>query len=82
MTADECQRRAEEAKALAAQTRDLWEREAFLRVTIQWYVVAAHKATKESKQSQAASVAQYRSIWPGLKNALVSWVIPGKGATL
>jgi len=36
MTDDECQRRAEEAKSLAAQTQDLWEREAFLRIVTQW----------------------------------------------
>ena len=51
MTADECRRRAEEAKALAAQTQDLGEREALLRVATQWQLIAAHKAAKEAKQA-------------------------------
>jgi hypothetical protein len=51
MTADECQRRVEEAKALAAQTQDFWEREVFLRIATQWQLIAAHKATKEAKQT-------------------------------
>jgi len=55
MDADECQRRAEEAKALAAQTQDLWEREAFLRVATQWQLIAAHKATKESNSHRKAA---------------------------
>jgi hypothetical protein len=46
MEADERQRRAEEAKALAVQTQDLWEREALLRVATQWQLIAAHKAAK------------------------------------
>ena len=50
MTADECQRRAEEAKALAAQTRDLWEREAFLRVATQWHLIAAHKEDQQAQR--------------------------------
>jgi hypothetical protein len=32
MTADECQQRADEAKALAVETQDLWEREILLRI--------------------------------------------------
>jgi hypothetical protein len=52
MKGDECQRRAEEAKALAAQTQDLWEREALLRVATQWQLIAAHKAAKEAKQAK------------------------------
>jgi hypothetical protein len=49
MTADECQRRADEAKALATQTQDLWERETYLRIATQWQLLASHKAVKESK---------------------------------
>lgn len=49
MNADECQRRAEEAEALAAQTQDLWERETFLRIATQWQLLAGHKAVKEGK---------------------------------
>lgn len=50
MTADEAQHRVEGAKALAAETQDPWEREAFLRVATQWQLIAAHKAAKEAKQ--------------------------------
>ena len=49
MTAEECQRRAEEAKALAAQTQDLWERETLLRIATQWQLLASHRAVKEGK---------------------------------
>jgi hypothetical protein len=49
MKSDECQRRSEEAKALAAQTQDLWERETYLRIATQWQLLASHKAVKESK---------------------------------
>lgn len=49
MTAEECQRRAEEAKALAAQTQDLWERETLLRIATQWQPLASHRAVKEGK---------------------------------
>jgi hypothetical protein len=49
MTADECQRRADEAKVLAARTQDLWEREAYLRIATQWQLLAGHKAVKEGK---------------------------------
>jgi hypothetical protein len=49
MTSDDCQRRAEEAKALAAQTQDLWERETLLRIATQWQLLASHRAVKEGK---------------------------------
>jgi hypothetical protein len=49
MTADECQRRSDEAKTLAAQTQDLWERETLLRIATQWQLIASHKAAKENK---------------------------------
>ena len=49
MTAEECQRRAEKAKALAAQTQDLWERETLLRIATQWQLLASHRAVKEGK---------------------------------
>jgi hypothetical protein len=49
MTAEECFRRAEEAKALAAQTQDLWEREVLLRIATQRQLIASHKAAKEGK---------------------------------
>jgi hypothetical protein len=32
LTAEECQRRADEAKTLAARTLELWEREILLRI--------------------------------------------------
>ena len=49
VTFDECQRRAEEAKALAAQTQDLWERETYLRIATQWQLLGSHRAVKEGK---------------------------------
>jgi hypothetical protein len=49
MTHDECQHRADEAKALAVQTQDLWERETYLRIATQWQLLAAHKAIKVAK---------------------------------
>jgi hypothetical protein len=47
-TSEECRRRAEEALALAAQTRDDWERELFQRITTQWQCLAVHKRCKET----------------------------------
>ena len=49
MTAEECQRRADEAKALAVETQDLWERETYLRIATQWQPLAGQKAVKEDK---------------------------------
>jgi len=46
LTAEEYQRRADEAKTLAAQTQDLWERETLLRVATEWQLLAAHQASK------------------------------------
>ena len=51
LTAAEYQRRAEEAKILAAQTQDVWEREILLRVATEWQLLAAHKASKELKRT-------------------------------
>ena len=48
MIADECQQRANEAKALAIQTQDLWERELLLRIAEQWQLVAARRAAERS----------------------------------
>ncbi len=50
LTAEECQRRADEAKTLAARTLDLWEREILLRIATQWELLAAHEASKAAKQ--------------------------------
>jgi len=47
VTLDECQRPADEAKALAIQTQDLWERELLLKVADQWQLIAAHRAAKK-----------------------------------
>jgi hypothetical protein len=49
MTADECQRRADEAKALALETQDLWEREMLFKIADQWQLLASHRATKKSQ---------------------------------
>jgi hypothetical protein len=51
MTAKECERHADEAKILAIQTQDFWEREILLRVATQWQPLAAHKARKEANQA-------------------------------
>jgi hypothetical protein len=50
LTAEEYQRRANEAKTLAAQTQDLRERETLLRVAIEWQLLAAHQASKVARQ--------------------------------
>jgi hypothetical protein len=47
MTADECYQRAREAKALAAETRDLWAREMYYKIADQWQLLAAHMAAKK-----------------------------------
>jgi hypothetical protein len=47
MTPDECHQRAKEAKALAVETRDPWEREMLFKIADQWQLLAAHRATKK-----------------------------------
>jgi hypothetical protein len=47
MTADECHQRAKEAKVLAMQTQDLWEREMLFKIADQWQLLAAHRAAKK-----------------------------------
>jgi hypothetical protein len=47
MTSDECNQRAKEAKALAAETQDLWEREILFKIATQWQLLAAHRAEKK-----------------------------------
>jgi hypothetical protein len=49
MTADECHHRAREAKALAVETQDLWEREMLFKIGTQWQLVAAHRAAKKAQ---------------------------------
>jgi hypothetical protein len=56
MTADECQRRADEAKVLAIQTQDLWERELLLRIADQWQLIASHRAAKEGRSEPLNAV--------------------------
>jgi hypothetical protein len=50
-TAREFQQRAAEAKILAMQTQDPWERETLLHIATLWHLVAAHKASREAKQA-------------------------------
>jgi hypothetical protein len=50
MTAKECQRRADEAKVMATQTHDPWERETLLHIATLWQLVASHRASKEARQ--------------------------------
>jgi hypothetical protein len=46
MTADECHQRAKEAKALAVETQDVWEREMLFKIAGQWQLLSAHRAAK------------------------------------
>ena len=47
MTPEECHQRAKEAKALAVETQDLWEREMLFKIADQWQLLAAHRAAKK-----------------------------------
>jgi hypothetical protein len=49
MTPDQCRQRAKEAKALAVETQDLWERELLFKIADQWQLMAAHRAAKASR---------------------------------
>ncbi len=51
MTAKKCKHRADEAKILAIQTQDLWERETLLHIATLWQLVGAHRAGKEATQT-------------------------------
>jgi hypothetical protein len=44
MTPDDCHQRSKEAKALAAETQDLWERELLFKIADQWRLIEAHRA--------------------------------------
>jgi hypothetical protein len=48
-TAKEYRQHAEEARRHAATTQDLIEREALLRMAVQWARLAEHKAKKEAE---------------------------------
>lgn len=48
MTADDCHQRAKEAKVLAADTQDLWERELLFKIAGQWQLLSAHRAAKQA----------------------------------
>jgi hypothetical protein len=47
MSPDACQDRAKEAKALAMETLDLWERELLFKIADQWQLLAARRAAKK-----------------------------------
>jgi hypothetical protein len=47
MTVEECLHRAREAKALAADNKDLWERDLLFKIADQWWLLAAHAAAKK-----------------------------------
>jgi hypothetical protein len=47
MTVDEFHDRAREAKRLAAETQDLWEREMLFKIADQWQLLAAHRTAKK-----------------------------------
>jgi hypothetical protein len=59
LTPDECQQRCNEAKALAIQTQDLWERELLLKIADQWQLVAAHRAAKKQPALELVPVDPY-----------------------
>jgi hypothetical protein len=60
MTADECHQRAKEAKALAIETQDLWERELLFKIAGQWQLLSAHRAAKKQQ-----TVLKVVPGWPG-----------------
>jgi hypothetical protein len=47
MSPDDCRQRAKEAKVLASETQDLWERELLFKIADHWQLVAAHRASKK-----------------------------------
>jgi hypothetical protein len=49
MTPAECHQRAKEARALAVETQDLWERELLFKIADQWHLMAAHREAKASR---------------------------------
>jgi hypothetical protein len=46
MSPDDCHQRAKEAKALAAETQDFWERDLLFKIADQWQLLSAHRAAK------------------------------------
>jgi hypothetical protein len=54
-TAETYRHRAEEAKRLAMQSRDVWEREILLRVATQMQLLAAHREVKEGRWADILS---------------------------
>jgi hypothetical protein len=57
-TADAYRHRAAEAKSLARQSQDVWEREILLRVATQWQLLAAHRDVKDNRQRATAGNAR------------------------
>jgi hypothetical protein len=55
-TAKEFQQRVDEAKILAMQAQDRWERETLLHIATPWHLVAAHKASGEAKQTHSTAM--------------------------
>jgi hypothetical protein len=49
MTSDECHDRAREAKRLAAETQDLWERELLFKIADQWLLIEARRLAKKQQ---------------------------------
>jgi hypothetical protein len=46
-TPEECHQRAKEAKALAVETQDLWERELLFKIADQWQLLSARRAARK-----------------------------------
>jgi hypothetical protein len=49
MTADDYHQRTKDAKALAVETQDLWERELLFKIAGQWQLLSAHRAAKKQQ---------------------------------
>ena len=46
MSPDDCHQRAREAKRLAAETEDLWEREMLFKIADEWQQLSEHRAAR------------------------------------
>jgi hypothetical protein len=62
MTDDECHERAREAKRLAAETQDLWEREMLFKIADQWRLLEAHSTSKKLRSAPKFIVVAGKSI--------------------
>jgi hypothetical protein len=47
MTSDECHQRSMEARKLAAETDDLWQRQILFQIAEQWQLISVHRMEKQ-----------------------------------